>query len=327
MTRRCAIVDLSSSLHDNPLHPESHARLLNAIGGIPGDVQRIGTEPAGIVDIHRIHDPHYTARLRERCSDTTTISNLDSDTYITPHSYEVALMAAGGAIAAADRALAGEHAFAFVRPPGHHAEHNRAMGFCLFNNLAIAAHRALEAVDRVAIVDWDVHHGNGTQNAFLLSNRVLVCSVHQQPLFPFTGRIEEIGNGTGKGFTINTPLTNGAALPDYQAVFSEVFVPAIERFRPDLIMVSAGQDTLADDPIGGMSLQPEDFGILTSLLTGLTGAGLALVLEGGYSKSHGAAISHIYAALDNPVKIPPQDAPRDTTRQTVDLVKKIHRLA
>jgi len=327
MARRCAIVDLSSSLHDNPLHPESHARLLNAIGGIPGDVQRIAPEPADIMDIHRIHDPHYTARLQERCSDTITISNLDSDTYVTPHSYEVALMAAGGAIAAADRALDGEHAFAFVRPPGHHAERNRAMGFCLFNNLGIAAHRALEAVDRVAIVDWDVHHGNGTQNAFLLSNRVLACSVHQQPLFPFTGRIEEIGNGTGKGFTINTPLTNGAALSDYQAVFSEVFVPAIERFRPDLIMVSAGQDTLSDDPIGGMSLQPEDFGILTSLLTGLTGAGLALVLEGGYSKSHGAAISHIYAALDNPVKIPPQDAPRDTTRQTVDLVKKIHRLA
>lgn len=327
MARHCAIVDLSSSLHDNPHHPESHSRLLNAIGGIPGDVRRIAPEPADISDIHRIHDPHYTARMQERCSDTTTLSSLDSDTYLTPHSYDVALMAAGGAIAAADRALAGEHAFAFIRPPGHHAERNRAMGFCLFNNLAIAAHRALEAVDRVVIVDWDVHHGNGTQNAFALSNRVLVCSVHQQPLFPFTGRIEEIGNGTGKGFTINTPLTNGASLPDYLAVFSEVFVPAIERFRPDLVMVSAGQDTLYDDPIGGMNLQPEDFGILTSMLTGLADAGLALVLEGGYSNSHGAAISHIYAALGNPQKIPPPDTPRESTRQTVDLAKKVHRLA
>ena len=300
---------------------------MNAIGGIPDTIPHITPKPATLEDIHRIHDSHYTARLKERCSDAVTFAYLDGDTYVTPHSFDVACRAAGGALAALDRALAGEHAFAFVRPPGHHAERNRAFGFCLFNNLAIAAHRALDAVDRVAIVDWDVHHGNGTQNAFYLSNRVLYCSVHQEPLFPFTGRIEEIGNGTGKGFTINVPLHNGAALPDYQAVFSEIFVPAIERFRPDLLMVSAGQDLLSDDTLGGMNVRPEDLAILTSLLTGLTGTGLALVLEGGYGLSHGAAISHIFAALDRPRTILKGEAPRPTTRKTLDLVKKVHRLA
>ena len=326
MARRCAIFDLSCDLHDNPLHPESHSRLVNAISGIPGDVPRIAPGPADIADIHRIHDPLYTAWLKERCSDTVTLSHLDADTYVTPHSFEVARRAAGGALAALDHALAGEHAFAFVRPPGHHAERSRAMGFCLFNSVAIAAHKALDSVDRVAIIDWDVHHGNGIQNAFYLSKRVLYCSVHQDPMFPFTGRIEEVGNGTGKGFTINVPLPNGAAVADYLTVFSEIFMPAIERFRPDIIIVPAGQDILSDDPIGGMKIRPEDMAVITSILVRSTDSALALVLEGGYGPSHGAAVAHIYAALARPGEMPVPVPPRPITRSIVALVKKVHRL-
>lgn len=326
MSRRCAVVDLSCALHDNPDHPESQSRLLNAVEGIPEGIPRFFPEPAEPADIRRIHDPRYTGWLQERCSDTATVAHLDGDTYITPHSFVVALRAVGGAIAALDHALAGEHSFAFIRPPGHHAERTRAMGFCLLNNVAIAAHKALDSVDRVAIVDWDVHHGNGTQNAFYLSNRVLFCSVHQAPQFPYTGRVEETGNGTGKGFTINAPLSAGSSIADYHAVFSEVFVPAIERFRPDIILVSAGQDILSDDPLGGMRIEPEDCGLLTSLLTGSTDTALALVLEGGYGPSHGRAISHIYAALEKRTAIPSGMTPGQNTRKTVDLLKKVHRL-
>lgn len=328
MTRRCAIVDLSCAAHDNPHHPESHSRLLNAIGGIPADVPRIAPQPAGDEDVHRIHNPRYTEWLRERCADAVTIANLDSDTYVTPRSYEAALMAAGGSIAAVDRALSGEHAFAFVRPPGHHAEAARAMGFCLLNNPAIAAQKALGQVDRVAIVDWDIHHGNGIQNAFYLSNRVLYCSVHHEHLFPFTGHIDEIGNGTGKGFTINAPIPAASAIADYHAVFSQVFVPAIERFRPDALIVSAGQDILFDDPLGGMGIMPEDFALLTSLLAGSVDSALALVLEGGYSSSHGDAIAAIYRALEHPVDTTKSPGTvRQPVQRVVDLLKKVHHLA
>jgi acetoin utilization deacetylase AcuC-like enzyme len=327
MTRRCAVVDLSCAAHDDPGHPESQSRLLNALGGIPEGVPRFSPEPATLEDVHRIHDPHYTQWLRERCSDTITLARLDAETYVTPQSFDVALVAAGGAIAALERSLAGEHAFAFVRPPGHHAERAKAMGFCLLNNVAIAVQKALGSVDRVAIVDWDVHHGNGTQNSFCLSNRVLYCSVHQQPLFPYSGGVSDIGNGTGKGFTINAPLPAGSSIADYHAVFSEVFVPAIERFRPSALIVSAGQDILSDDPLGGMNILPEDFVVLTTDLMHAVECPLALVLEGGYGPSHGAAIASVYAALAGKNEPVPENVlPHTQTLKTVDLLKKMNRL-
>ena len=133
------------------------------------------------------------------------------------------------------------------------------MGFCLLNNVAIAAEHALKSVDRVAIVDWDVHHGNGTQHAFYRTNRVLYCSVHQEYHFPYSGSVEEIGNGYGKGFTVNAPVGTGSSGADIALVFSEVFLPALERFRPDCLLVSAGQDILSDDPLGGMNVTARRF--------------------------------------------------------------------
>jgi acetoin utilization deacetylase AcuC-like enzyme len=320
------IIDPACAGHDNPGHPERHARLVQAISGIPSEITPRVPEPASLEDVHRIHDPHYTEHLRQRCAETTFLGQLDGDTYITPRSFDAAMHAAGGAIAAVDRSLDGEHCFAFIRPPGHHAERARAMGFCLLNNVAIAAEHALKNADRVAIVDWDVHHGNGTQHAFYLSSRVLYCSVHQEHHFPYTGSVDEIGNGTGKGFTVNAPLPAGSSGADIALVFSEVFLPVLERFRPDCLLVSAGQDLLFDDPLGGMNVLPGDFGAFTSLLV-RAGCPLALVLEGGYSPSHGEAVSRIFPALERPAEPAPEGTVKDSTQKLVRLLKKVHRLS
>jgi len=325
MGRCSVIIDPACAGHDNPVHPECHARLLTALSGVPPGISSHLPEPASPDEVHLIHDPHYTEHLRQRCAETTFLSQLDGDTYITPLSFDAALHAAGGAIAAVDRALDGEHSFAFIRPPGHHAERARAMGFCLLNNIAIAAEHALKHVDRVAIVDWDVHHGNGTQHAFYPSGRVLYCSVHQEHHFPYTGSVEETGTGAGRGFTVNAPVEAGSSGADVALVFSGVFLPVLERFRPDCLLVSAGQDILSDDPLGGMNVLPEDFSVFTSLLLH-AGCPLALVLEGGYGPSHSVAISHIFSALKKPEDRTVPGTPRDSTRKLVRLLKKVHRL-
>ena len=321
MARCCAITSPASAGHDNPAHPECNARLLAALRGVPAGTPFLSAGPATEEDVHRVHDPRYTAWLRQRCAAASVPSYLDADTYVTRGSYNAALYAAGAAIMAVERSLDGEHAFALVRPPGHHAEHDRAMGFCLLNNAAIAAAHALGRAGRVAIVDWDVHHGNGSEHAFYGTDRVLYCSVHQGHMFPYTGRIGDTGIGSGAGYTINAPLRAGAGIADYGSVFSEVFVPALARFRPGALIVSAGQDTLYDDPLGGMDLRPEDFTVLTRLLVQAVECPLALVLEGGYGPSHGKAVSGIFSALmsgDGPV---PAGAPADSTRRTITELK------
>jgi acetoin utilization deacetylase AcuC-like enzyme len=201
------------------------------------------------------------------------------------------------------------------------------MGFCLLNNAAIAAAAMLDNADRIAIVDWDYHHGNGTQAAFYASSHVLYCSVHHGGAFPFTGSLQETGRGEGEGFTINAPLYAGSTIADYELVFSQVFIPAITRFAPDLVIVSAGQDILFDDPLGMMDIHPEDLEVLTRMLAGSAGTALALVLEGGYGLSHGEAIAAIFKGLrpgQEPAIQPGE--PQPGTVKIVNYLKRIHRI-
>jgi acetoin utilization deacetylase AcuC-like enzyme len=226
-------------------------------------------------ELSRIHHIDYVGLIAESAGRAVT---LDPDTFTSPETYAVACLAAGAAISAVehvigagDRGRPGDRdwrrAFAVVRPPGHHAESDRAMGFCFFNNVAIAAaHARANGLNRVAIVDFDVHHGNGTQWSFYPDSSVLFISSHQFPYYPGTGAATDIGVGPGTGFTINMPLAAGSTDTDYELVYSRVAIPVLRQFRPELILLSAGFDAYLDDPLGGMRLSSACFGRLTSMI-------------------------------------------------------------
>ena len=267
-------------LHETGEHPETPRRLDVLLEALD---EWLEPEPASDADLHRCHARDYIERVRE--VKATTL--FDLDTVCTPTSHEAALLAAGGAIEATRRG-----GFALVRPPGHHALPNRAMGFCLFDNVAIAARwaQAELGVQRVAIIDWDVHHGNGTQEIFKADDSVLFVSMHQWPLYPGSGGPDEQAETT-----VNVPLPEGCGDTEYARAFEEIVEPEVQRFQPDLVLVSAGFDAHEDDPLAGMRLTEDGFRQLASRSAAL-GPRVAAVLEGGYNLE--TLFGCVKAALD-----------------------------
>jgi acetoin utilization deacetylase AcuC-like enzyme len=272
-------------------HPESPARLqsiLSLLARAPVGGTQVGQpRPATEEELAAVHTPELRRYLRGLAGEE---AGIDPDTHASEDSYDAAVMAAGAAVMAVEEVMAGRarNAFALVRPPGHHAEPGRSMGFCLFNNVAIAAEAArLKGAERVLVLDWDVHHGNGTQAAFWERRDVLYQSVHQYPYYPGTGAAHEVGVGAGEGFTVNCGIPGGSTDADYGAIFEELFLPIAEAFQPQLILVSAGFDPHRDDPIGGMVLSERGFAAMGSAVKALAesvcGGRLVLLLEGGYS--------------------------------------------
>ncbi|MBN1195301.1 MAG: histone deacetylase [Methanomicrobiaceae archaeon] len=312
------------ALHDLPGHPESQERIAIACSGVPAGTPRREARMATIEEIRRVHLPGHIALVQNACDccPDGDVRFLDPDTYITRDSYEIARYAAGAAVQAVEQALGGTHTLSLMRPPGHHALPNHSMGFCIFNNPSIAAAAALTSVDRVAIVDWDVHHGNGTQYIWYHTDRVLYLSVHHGGIFPGSGMPWETGVGPGEGYSINAPLEGGSTGADYAHVFTNVFLPAIVQYRPEALIISAGQDSLHDDMLGGMALFPRDFGMFTTLLTDAVRLPAAILLEGGYSPSAGEAIRAIIDALGGSRYAVPAGAPHPATVSLVRLLAK-----
>jgi len=246
-------------------------------------------EPADYADLAANHTAEHIDRVAETAGKQFDV--LDPDTHTSPRSYEAAVLAAGAVITGLKLVAAGQadNAAALVRPPGHHAEADRAKGFCLFNNIAVGARYGLEhlGMERILILDWDLHHGNGTQHSFYDTDRVLYCSTHQSPLYPGTGSLKEVGAGKGEGYTLNVPLPGGQGDQDFARIMDEFVAPVARQYRPDCLMVSAGYDIHVLDPLGGMAVTTAGFAYMSRVMVDLAAelceGRLVLALEGGYN--------------------------------------------
>jgi acetoin utilization deacetylase AcuC-like enzyme len=282
----------SSLRHDTGGHPERPARLvaiereLSARDWLGFD--RVMSEPVDRAVLQAVHPAAYIDSIERVCASGG--GYLDVDTVVSPGSFEAALHAAGGAVQMVDLLLdrATPCAFSAHRPPGHHALTARAMGFCLFNNIAVAARHALDAggLDRVMVLDWDVHHGNGTNDIFRSEPRVLFCSIHQSPLYPGTGAAADVGSGAGRGFTVNLPVPPGSGDEVFGSLVDHVVVPLALRYEPQLMLISAGFDAHFEDPLADCQVTEAGFGALAGSLRnvcGSLGIPVGAVLEGGYA--------------------------------------------
>lgn len=322
-------------------HPESPERLRviddlieRDYGGLPLIPPRLATRS----ELALIHDPHYIQTVAN--TEGKPSSHLDADTGLSARSYEIARLAVGGLLEAVDRIQTPyselrtpNSIFAFVRPPGHHAEPGRGMGFCLFNNVAIAAEYAKKkhGLKRVLIVDWDLHHGNGTQKAFYEDPGVLFFSSHQYPYYPGTGNFSETGSGPGEGYIVNAPLPTGFGDAEYISIYDRILKPIALEYRPELVLVSAGFDPYFKDPLGGMKITRAGFGALMDIVKTIaedTCCGkVLLTLEGGYSPDGlrdgvGAVLQSLMGKPHLPNEINASPAAEQVIRQITVVQKK-----
>jgi acetoin utilization deacetylase AcuC-like enzyme len=276
--------------HDTgPNHPERPDRLRASLAALQQSdiweqLHRIEPIPASTAQLVYVHESTYPEHIKQHCEAEIPLTY---DTSVVKASFDIALLSTGGVLRAANAVATGEvkNAFAMVRPPGHHATPNRSMGFCLFNNIAITA-RYLQrehGVGKVAIVDWDVHHGNGTQDIFYEDESVFFFSIHQSPLYPGTGSSYERGSGKARGTTLNVPMPAGSGDSEYAEIFTDVLIPALQDFSPEFTLISAGFDAHYLDPLAGIELTAAGFSTLTDLILEFAEGRVISALEGGYS--------------------------------------------
>jgi acetoin utilization deacetylase AcuC-like enzyme len=331
--------------HDTGGHVENAQRLEAIISyleqtGLKSQLTLIKPRPASIEEIALVHQKQYIKEIEETAQRGG--GWLDPDTVMSPDSYQVALYAAGGLIRAVEAVMAGEiaSAFALVRPPGHHATSRYAKGFCLFNNIAIATEYALaeyKKLERVLIIDFDVHHGNGTQETFYDNPQVMYISTHEYPFYPGTGSLEETGTGAAEGTTINIPLPAGCGDREYLKVFEQIIVPAAKRFNPQFILVSAGYDGYWADPLAMMEVSVSGFARMAEIIKGLAdelcNGRLVFTLEGGYNlDALAASVKATFdvllgkSSVDDPLGGSPRGFETAEIDRLIGAVKAIHKL-